>query len=81
MRLTENTGYKNWPKIRHLGTITTLLCCIFAIKARIDNREKKLVLAIWWTSAHWRLGSVYQFGAPQHISTGFAYWQRYCMAL
>jgi len=22
--------------------------------------------------------SVYQFGAPQHISTGFAYWLHYC---
>ena len=24
---------------------------------------------------------VYQFGAPQLISTGFASWQRYCTAL
>jgi len=22
-----------------------------------------------------------EFGAPLHISTGFAFWQRYCMAL
>jgi len=28
-----------------------------------------------------RLRSVYQFGAPQLISTGFASWQRYCTAL
>ena len=36
------------------------------------------VPTIWRTWAHWRLRSVYQFGAPQQISTGFASWLRYC---
>ena len=39
-----------------------------------------MVLIIWWTSAHWRLRSVREFGAPLQISTGFASWQRYCTA-
>ena len=36
---------------------------------------------IWRTSAHYRLRSVGEFGAPLQISTGFASWQRYCTAL
>jgi len=39
-QLAENTGSKKSPKIRHLRTITG---CIFATKACIDNRRKKLV--------------------------------------
>ena len=36
---------------------------------------------VWWTLVHWRLKSVWEFGAPQLISTGLASWQRYCTAL
>jgi len=41
MQLAENTGRKkiakNWPSAHHR---TTLSGCIFATKARIDNRRK-----------------------------------------
>jgi len=52
---------------------TTFLGCIFATKACIDSRKKKTcwtavspphVPTVRWTSAHLRLRSVYQFGAP-----------------
>ena len=33
---------------------------------------------IWRTSAHWRLRSFREFGAPQQIVTGFASCLRYC---
>ena len=39
------------------------------------------VPTIWWTSAHYWLRSVREFGAPLWISTGFASWQRYCTVL
>jgi len=35
-------------------------------------------VAIWRTSAHWRLRSVREFVAPHQISTGFASCLRYC---
>jgi len=40
--LAENTRCKESPKIRHLGTITTLSGCGFATKALIDNRTNLL---------------------------------------
>ena len=33
---------------------------------------------MWQMLAHSWLISVYQFGVPQQISTGFTYWLRYC---
>ena len=59
---------------------------VFATKACIDNLKKKFstarspqhVLRIWQTSAHQRLRSFWEFGAPQQISTGFVSCLRYC---
>jgi len=52
-RLAGNTGREKSP------SHTTLLGCIFATKASIDNRKKIVnqlppthVLTIWWTSVH-----------------------------
>ena len=64
---------------------TTLSSCIFATNVFIDNRKKPAIppphiLLIWWISAHKRLRSVREFGAPLQILTGFASWQRYCTA-
>jgi len=38
-RLAGNTGRKKSPSVHH----RTLLCCIFATKARINNRKKNLL--------------------------------------
>ena len=72
------------PSVHHR---TNLSGYIFATKARIDNRKKRLSSN---TSSrcphnivnfgHERLKSVYQFGARQLIPTSFATWQRYCTA-
>jgi len=43
MRLAENTGRKKFAKNHHLATIAQLSAYIFATKARIDIRKKKLV--------------------------------------
>ena len=88
-RLAESTGFKKSPKISHLRTITQLCRAISWQIRHILTIGKKLVKqqylphmsTIWWTSAHWRLRSVDQFGAPQLISTGFTSLQRYCTAL
>jgi len=66
---------KNSPSGHHP---TALSGYMFSTKAHIDNR-KKLVKQQWLTqmSAQYgehrpkRLRSVGEFGAPQHISTGF----------
>ena len=64
---------KKSPSAHHR---TTLSGYIFATTVCIDNR-KKLVLTIWRTSAHQRLRSVGEFGAPQQVSMGFESWLRY----
>ena len=80
-RLTENTGSKKVAKNRHLHTIAQLCRAISSQLRHVSTNGKKTcsaaicprdVLTIWWTSAHWRLRSVRYFGAPHHISTGFA---------
>jgi len=40
MQLSENTGCKKSPSQHHC---TSLSCCVFATKARIDNRKKNLL--------------------------------------
>jgi len=75
---------KNSPSAHHCTILTGR---IFTTKACIDNRGKQLVkqqylfhndaLTIWRTSAHWRLRSIREFGAPQQILTGFACWLQY----
>jgi len=76
-RLAENTGRKTSPFWHHC---TTLLGCIFAAEACIDNRKKNLLSRnMSFTYRHnMRLRSVGEFGAPLQISMGFACWQRYC---
>jgi len=74
----EKIVKKSPPAYHH----TNLSGHIFATKAHIDNRKKKLLKAIspphvptiWCTSAHYRLRSVGEFGAPQLFSTGFVSW-------
>jgi len=50
-RLAENTGSKS-PKIAICALCTTLLGCIFATKARIDNRKNALSSNIFSTCPH-----------------------------
>ena len=65
---------------------TTLTGYIFATKARIDNWKKNLLSSnISSTCPHNMVNFgpltaeiVREFGAPLHISTGFASWQHYC---
>ena len=67
---------------------TTLLGCIFATKARIDNRKNIFNSNISSTCPH-NMANVGPLTAcislpvwgTRHISTGFASWQRYCTAL
>ena len=84
-RLAENTGRKS----RHLDTIAQLCAAIYSQLYGMYRQSEKNslstiflphvgLLTIWWTSAHWRLRSVGEFGAPQQISTGFASWLLYC---
>ena len=83
-QLAENTGcekvHKNLPSGLHR---TTLSGCVFATKTHIDNRKKLvkqqylLHVSSQYGEPHQWLRSVYQFGAPQQISTGFPYWLRY----
>jgi len=73
-------------KNRHLGTIAQFCRAISSQLRHVSTIGKKLVkqqyllhvLIIWWTSAHQRLRSVREFGAPLQISTGFASWHRHC---
>jgi len=76
MGLAGNTGRKN----RHLRNLRTNLSgYIFANKACIDNRKKKLVKQQYLVHMCPQYGiSVGEFGAPQQISTGFASWLCYC---
>ena len=79
-------GHKKSPSGHHL---TTLSGYIFATKACIDNRNKNLLSSnISFTCSH----NMVNFGllateicwrvrGPLQISTSFASWQRYCMAL
>ena len=88
-RLDGNAGRKkspkNSPSAHHR---TTLLGDIFATKAHIDNWKKILNISISSTCLH----NIVNFGpltaeiswrlwGTQLISTGFASWQHYCMAL
>jgi len=82
-QLAGNAGPKNSPSGHHC---TTMSGYIFATKARINNRKKlvKQQCLPHMSSQYgelWPTRSVGMFGAPQHISVGFAYWQHYCMAL
>ena len=87
--LAGNAVRKNYakksPSAHHR---TTLSGYIFATKARIDSRKKLIKQQYLPTCPHnmvnfgplaaeicWRV-----WGTPQ-ISTGFAFWQRYCMAV
>ena len=60
---------------------TTLSGYIFATKVHIDNQKKLVkqqyfpIFTIWWTSAHLRLRSFREFGAPQLLSTASASWR------
>ena len=65
------------PSVHHC---TTLSSCIFATKACIDNRKNLLNSNMSLTCAHnmanfgpLTLRPVREFGAPQQISTGFAF--------
>jgi len=76
-RLCENTGRKKSPKIRHLGTIAQLCRAVSLQLKHVSTIGKKLVKQQYLlhnSSQYYELRSVYQFGAPQQISTGFEYW-------
>jgi len=85
MRLAGNTARKISPKNRHAHHRTTLSGYVFATKAHIDNRKKTCDTAISppCTRPHnmvnfGPLRSTGEFGAPQQISTSFAFSLRYC---
>jgi len=70
---------KNSPSGHHR---TTLSGCIFATKTCINNRKKNSLNSNICSTCPHNMANVspqvYQFGAPQQISTGFKYWLRYC---
>jgi len=85
----ENTGCKKSPSGHHR---TTLSGCNFATKAHIDNWKKNLLRSNISSRRSHNLVNfglpaaeidpvVWNFGAPQLISTGFASSQRYCTVL
>jgi len=83
-RINGNVGRKKSPKNRHLGPIAQICRAISSYR----ESEKVLNSKISSTCLHnmvnfglLMLRSVYQFGTPVQILTGFAYWQRYCRAL
>jgi len=87
MQLAGNAGPKKSPAGHHP---TTLLGYIFATKAHIDNRKKKLakqqyLLHMSLQYSELRLTGDWDrfvcFGAPLQISTDFLSWQRYSTAL
>jgi len=61
---------------------------IFTTKAHIDNRKKTVkqqclphTFSQYGALRPTNGWDLLEFGAPQHISTGFASWQCYCTAL
>jgi len=67
---------------------TTLSGCIFATKACIDNRKKDLLNSNTFSTCHHNMVNFGPLTAEigsgvwgKLISTGFASWQHYCMAL
>jgi len=86
MKIQDAKITQKSPSSRHR---TNLFGYIFAIKACIDNWERKNLLNSNTSStcrtqcmanlAHKHLRSVGEFGAPQQISTGFACLLRYCI--
>ena len=88
MRLAENTGCKNSPKNRHLGTIAQLCWAISSPLRHASTIGKNLLNS---NISSISLRNMVNFGAlaaetvslvwgTQQISTGFAPWQRYCTA-
>jgi len=85
--LAGNAGPKNSPCGHHR---TTLSSYVFGTKARIDNREKKLVKQQCLHHMPPQYGELHptsdrdllvSLGHPSRISTGFTFWQRYCTTL
>jgi len=85
----ENTGRKKSPKIWRLGTIAQLCRAISSQLRHASTIGKKLVkqqYPLHMFSQYgelrpiitYQLRSVYQFGEPQQISTGFTSCLRYC---
>jgi len=76
-------------KTRHLRTITQICRAMSLHLRHVLTIGKKLVKEQYILQmspqygelAHLRLRSVWEFGAPQQISMGFASWQCYCTAL
>jgi len=86
--LAENTGRKNSPKIRHLRTIAQL-CRAISSQLRHASRIGKNLLNSKSPPRPHNMVNVSPLMAdivslvwehPQLISTGFAFWQRYCTA-
>ena len=88
-RLAANTGCKKSSKNRHLGTIAQLCRATSSQLRHASTIGKKLVkqqYPLHMFSQYgelrpiitYQLRSVYQFGEPQQISTGFTSCLRYC---
>jgi len=84
-RLAANTGHKKLSSRHHRPTLSGH---IFVTKACINNRRKNLLSSNTSSTCP---DNMVNFGlltaeigsgvwAPLQISTGFASWQRYCMA-
>jgi len=89
MQLAANTGPKKSPKIRHVRTIAKLCWTVPSQLRHVSTIGKKPVKQQYLLHMSSQYGkswptnagrSVYQFAAPEHISAGFASWQRYCTA-
>jgi len=69
MWLAGNAGCKKSPKIRRMHRHTTLLGCVFATDAHIDNRKNSLNNSIFLTCSH----NMVNFG-PLAAEIGLPVW-------
>jgi len=89
-RLAGNTGRKNDAKNRRQSTITQLCRAISSQLTHVPTIRQKLVKQQYLLQISLQYGELWPtngsdviggFGAPHHISTGIASWQRYCLAV
>jgi len=83
-RLTENTGHKKSPNICHLGTIAQLCCAVSSQLRHVSTIGKKQQYLLHKSPQYGERRPINcwdrftSLGEPQQISTGFAFWLRYC---
>ena len=89
-RLAGITGRKNDAKNRRQSTIAQLCRAISSQPTHVPTIRQKLVKQQYLLQISLQYGELWPtngsdviggFGAPHHISTGIASWQRYCLAV